>query len=277
MKVMTARRPSLASHLKGKHSGGGGGGSPYVAKAVNFDGATNFGTASLTAANNSPLVSISVWFKATDDPDASRNIFYCDGRQPGGNYTNGLWVQNAPTEGPAAIDLYLADVNSNLFMGHSQYDFERSVWHHFLFSGDSNHPTGEKIFRVYLDDIDVTDLVVDQGNEAAFSMQWNGKSFDVGSAGDESGWFVGDLADLRVMPGVALHDGGGDIPLATRRLFIDGNGKPVDPATATAALGAAGAVLCSGDATGFSTNQGSGGAFSFTAGALTNATTSPSD
>jgi hypothetical protein len=84
-----------------------------------------------------------------------------------------------------------------------------------------------------------------------------------------------DLADLRIMPGVSLLDGGGDIPEATRRMFIDADGKPVDPAVVTAALGAP-CILFSGDAAAFATNQGTGGAFTLT-GTLTDASTSPSD
>jgi hypothetical protein len=68
----------------------------------------------------------------------------------------------------------------------------------------------------------------------------------------------------------------GDIPEVSRRLFIDANGKPVDPATATSSLGAAGTILLSGGASMFATNQGSGGAFTLT-GIVTDASTSPSD
>ncbi len=86
---------------------------------------------------------------------------------------------------------------------------------------------------------------------------------------------IGDVADFRIMPGVSLLDGSGDIPLAKRRLFVDAGGKPVDPAVATTALGTP-CILFSGDAAGFPVNQGTGGAFTLT-GTLTNASTIPSD
>ena len=85
---------------------------------------------------------------------------------------------------------------------------------------------------------------------------------------------VGDVADFRIAPGQNWLTGG-DISEATRRLFIDADGKPVDPAIATAALGVP-AVLFSGDASTFGAKQGTGGAFTLT-GTLTDATTSPSD
>jgi hypothetical protein len=98
----------------------------------------------------------------------------------------------------------------------------------------------------------------------------------LGSAQTVLNAFVGDLSDFRVFYVNSLLDGSGDIPLATRRLFRTADGKPVDPAVATAALGTAGTVSLSGDSSGFATNQGTGGAFT-TTGTLTNAATSPSN
>ena len=63
--------------------------------------------------------------------------------------------------------------------------------------------------------------------------------------------------------------------VGNRRKFIDGAGKPVDPATAAAAFGTP-IIRFSGDHTGFATNLGGGGAFTLV-GSLTNASTGPSD
>ncbi len=82
---------------------------------------------------------------------------------------------------------------------------------------------------------------------------------------------LGDMADVWVAPGVSLLDGAGLIPEATRRLFISATGKPVDPSGFPAS-----AMLFSGNAASFGTNQGTGGAFT-TTGTLTNSSSSPSD
>jgi hypothetical protein len=80
------------------------------------------------------------------------------------------------------------------------------------------------------------------------------------------------MADLWIAPGISLLDGSGDIPLATRRKFIDALGKPVFlGANGELATGTAPAVFLSGDASTFATNLGTGGAFA-TTGTLTDAT-----
>jgi len=127
-----------------------------------------------------------------------------------------------------------------------------NAWTAVIVSLDANHVSGEKKFKVYFNDTDATGDITDPGD--GFTIGFNGFDFVVGG-------FAFDLADFRLLPGVSLLDETGDIPLATRRMIIDGDGKPVDPAVLTAFVGATGAVLLSGDSSTFSDNQGSGGAF----------------
>jgi len=144
-----------------------------------------------------------------------------------------------------------------------------TTWTCVICAFETDFAAGLKLAKMYFGDTDVTGLITDVS--ASFNIKTNGLQFAVGSISLGS---TMALADFRFMPGVNLLTAG-DIALGTRRLFIDGNGKPVDPATATASLGTP-AVLLSGDVSGFVTNQGNGGAFTLS-GTLTNASTSPSD
>jgi len=76
-----------------------------------------------------------------------------------------------------------------------------------------------------------------------------------------------DMADVRVWLNQCID------PTPTNLAKFIAAGKPVDPATATAAFGAP-AVLFSGDASTFATNQGTLGTFTLE-GTLTNASTHP--
>jgi hypothetical protein len=143
-------------------------------------------------------------------------------------------------------------------------------WHALMVAVDTNHAAGAKILTAYLGDVPIA---------GSWTTDTQGAFFNSFSAirtamPEDPGDGVPpkcDMADVRVMPGVFVDFG--DTP--TRRLFIGVDGKPVDPAIATTALGAP-CVLFSGDAPTFSTNQGTGGAFTL-AGTLTDASTSPSD
>jgi hypothetical protein len=99
-------------------------------------------------------------------------------------------------------------------------------------------------------------------------MVFNGKSFWF--ANDSFGTVItGDIADVWIAPNVSLLVGN-TIPSVNLLLFRGADGKPQNPSGFPAS-----AILFSGDASTFGTNQGSGGAFT-TTGALTNAATSPS-
>jgi hypothetical protein len=137
----------------------------------------------------------------------------------------------------------------------------------FIFIGTVDTEAG--VMKLWIGD---TDISVALGvNDSPFSMAFNGKSFSL--MDDGFGDFItGDMADFQYWVGVSLLSAG-NISEATRRLFVDGNGKPVNPSTAAATLGQQ-TILFSGNASQFPTNQGTGGAFSLT-GTLTNASSHP--
>jgi hypothetical protein len=124
--------------------------------------------------------------------------------------------------------------------------------------------------QYYLADTEALDVPSNSVEQTASLIGVPQDDFFVGQEG--FGSYQGmDLADFRVWIGSTADLSDQSI----RRLFIDANGKPVDPATAIAALGAPVINLC-GDATTMAANTGGSGG-TFTATALTNATTSPSD
>ena len=144
-----------------------------------------------------------------------------------------------------------------------------NVWHHVLFSSDTNHDEGLKKAKFYVDDVDASDFFFDLG--LAFQNTYNGLGFFIGSANSLVNFFRGDMADLWMAPGVSILDGSGDIPESTRRKFISSAGKPVNPAGWPDAP-----MKFYGDSSSFPVNKGTGGDFTVT-GAFTDASTSPSD
>jgi|GEM_PF-6388859 len=128
--------------------------------------------------------------------------------------------------------------------------------------------TGTRVVLGYIDGVKAIQGYSDTG--PSFNIAMNGLGFVIGGDTYDDN-LIGDVADLWIAPGVSLLTGT-NVSAETLGLFIDDNGKPVDPSGFPAS-----AILLSGDADTFATNQGTGGAFTVTAGSLTNATTSPSD
>jgi hypothetical protein len=258
--------PGFTGTVTPDAGGGGGGGGAYTAKAVHFDGATKLTNASLSAIDNSFFSQV-VWVKFSGTFSAGQNTgnFYITDAE--GNFTDETYLVD---DGSFTSFLDNAAASAGFTVNSAASSIPVGAWVCVITSSDVNHAAGQKKAKIYLGDTDITSSVTD--NKPAFTLGYNGKSMNIGT--DTGNFLIADIADLRIMPGISLLDGSGDIPLATRRLFIDANGKPVDPATATAQLGAP-AVLFSGDSTSFATNQGTGGAFTVSAGTLTNASTHP--
>lgn len=243
-----------------------GGGGLYTASAVHFDGAnTSLFTASLSGTDGD-AISAAWWFKTVID---NKNVWasnvagdygnYCDFREGDGGVNPFFY-------GPMT---FLSDTG---VLEQSQFPVNNSVddtWHSLIMSEITN--VDNQSCKIYIDDVDVT--AASRTISSAFITNIAGMSFYLGDDTFGSG-AVMDLADFRFMLNTSLLIDG-DIPVATRRLFIDENGKPVDPATATGTLGTP-TILFSGDSSSFTTNQGTGGTFTLT-GTLTDATTSPSD
>jgi len=240
-------RPSL---LAARPAAGGGGGG-YVAKAVHFDGATWLRNASLTATNSSQCT-WSGWAKGTIDT-ATKYMFDFDpaGFEFGPTFSNANFFQFWPaTDGATDIE-FTSD-------GLVWID---DKWNHIFGYVDTNHPAGEKIIAIFFNGVQITGTIADTAD--AFVIPFANVVALPDTTEDRPVEFAGDMCDWWVGPGVLETD---------ITVFRDPvTGKPKNPSGFPS-----GAILFSGDATGFPVNQGTGGAFTLT-GTLTNATTSPSD
>jgi hypothetical protein len=252
----------------------GGGGGAYVAKAVHFESGTFLNTDSLVAGADSQFESASFFFKTTT-ADTYSTIYQNAGAVS--SYSCLITPASGGNQPGFFVDMVDAtDTNtmSNQTLGSpAGIPITDGNWHSCVLSGQSNLDAGSKVFRVYIDNVDIG--VNYDDIHLSFVMTNNGVQFTIGddTFGD---FFIGDLCDLRIDDKTWLA--GGDIPEATRRLLVTADNKPVDPATATATLGTPLMLFSAsgGDALTFATNKGTGGAFTLT-GTLTDATTSPSD
>ncbi len=265
-------RPVLLGAIAG--SGGGGG---YIAPAVHFDGATSARCASLTATDNTSL-SCSYWIKL-DEQDVPgvqpyNTVWAVD---PADTYPS--WGEHLMVSGGAAeagVTGFVGNGANNvalLYNNDATAGLDTGVWYHILYVIRTIKDVSQDAEVVlYLNDVLTSQFRAEAG-DTTFNQLWNGLPLWIGDDDFEGGGLIGDLADLWVAPGVDISEGidGITIPEATRRLFISAEGKPVDPSGFPAS-----AVLLSGTASTFATNQGSGGTFT-TTGTLTNASTSPSD
>lgn len=244
----------------------GGGGGEYVAEAVHFDGATQLAIASLANAGgaNTDKFSVAFWVRPTGE---SSGAFFAS--DPAATYGAYSYLGNSDAY-VGLEDSSFTNIRSRLFgAGVSEY-----IWLFCISTGDMSSRKMAS-FTCQARNISSSNSGSDNDDIGTdpfvFSLQ--GLPFVFG--GDTFQFAIADVADVRIMPGVSLLDESDQISAETLALFIDENGKPVDPSVATAALGAP-CILFSGNATTFVTNQGTGGAFTLT-GTLTNATTSPSD
>lgn len=234
----------------------------YVAGAVHFDGVTFLRNLSLQSLD-SPYYSFSFWVRWAATTTGSNMLFAHD---VGGLFRPVGAV--GQTASPSEFFSFFSNLaGTATYEVHSGVQITSGQWHHVIGAIDTS---GAKAARIYLDDVSSTVIAANTGG--GFSNVTNGKNCYVGAdlGGDRQ---IADFADIRLAPGQNWMVNG-DIPLETRRLFIDENKQPVNPAIATSVMGLP-SVLFSGDAASFGTNKGWGGAFT-TTGTLTNAATGPS-
>lgn len=239
---------------------------PYHADAVHFDGLTQIHRSSFSAGTEN-FYTFSCWFKVESsavgapalwnaDPDTNEDAF-CQ-FIAGTHNLQFYYKDDSTTKRTPRMS---ATVNTDFFDGN---------WHHILVCMTAEgHPLNASRRVVYLDDVQVSPTLTTNG-PGPFNILVNARPFFVGND-NQGDFFVGDMADFWWDNHTNYLSGSG-FDLSFRRKFIDGGGKPVDPVNFPT-----GNILFSGDSTTFSTNQGTGGTFTVISGALTDASTSPSD
>ncbi len=238
--------------------GGGGGGGGYVAKAVHFDGATWLRTALLTA-SNSAVCTFSGWAKANLSAVAhNQNLFDFDPAS----------FEFGPSFGTIIMptaNIYFPSVDGNSTvtrLNNTDAPWNDSTWNHIFCYVDAGHAAGAKVLEMFINTVSIGGTLTDDND--AFIIPFS-NSLAVPDTDEDLSLpeLIGDMADWWIAPGVLNTD---------ITVFRDPvTGKPKNPSGFPT-----GAVLFSGDATGFAVNQGTGGPFVLT-GTLTNASTSPSD
>ncbi len=232
----------------------------YIASAVHFDGSASLRSSSLGSTNNQFLL-YSYWIKI--NPANFTLVWVID---PQGGYSG-----NDQFNGSGGNSKYNSILNEGIsnFIAASAAAISSSNWMHILFACQTDTVVPPQLAKLYINDVDVTDVITPL--TTLFTILTNGLPFFVGDD-TFTDVLLGDLSEFYFAPGQFL-----DLTVtANRRKFISASGKPVDLGSSGALpTGTAPAIFFSGNAAAFSTNQGTGGAFTLT-GSLTNASTSPS-
>lgn len=238
----------------------GAGTSGYIANAVNFNGSTTYLArgAGLTGAVDGKQGASSFWVRNGEDardhrimssfksPHFPMRIFLTT--------TNGMqWLGR--------------DFTTNRLNINSSTDSVQVAdgWVHCMASWDLTD-TGKR--HIYINDVSDLTVVTYTNNNIFYA----GTEWTVGALTDATLKFKGDLADFW------FDDNYVDLSIeANRRKFISASGKPVDLGdNGELPNGAPPLVFQSGDTDVWHTNLGTGGGFTEN-GALTTASTSPSD
>ena len=242
--------------------------SSYQANAVTFGGTTTLVNSSLTSTDNN-FVSFAGWFRPTSSDLSFSVPFVVDPTANGGNYfhvrTN-FAIQGTPEQ----LNFIAAETSGSIQVGYNtggNPTLIAGAWCHVIGSVEGTGAPPH-FFQLYVNNAQVIDLFTTDTNTDVIPLA-NGLPFWVGNDGQSDPYF-GSMADFSFWPGISFLESGGDIPLETRRLFIDASGAPVNPSTAIAALGHP-AVMLSGNASTFRLNTlGGSGSFTVTTGGLTN-------
>lgn len=254
---------------------GGGPAPPYTASAVHFDDASFLRIAGLSSAD-SPYLTFFTFFRIEGMIAGHSQAPIIDFYPAGDEDTIAISIQGR---------IYFQFDNNGAGHLGGGYDWASAlglvgindgIWHSLLISFDFDHPSGEKLCAVVLDRVPLTPLTVLDTSGEAFPFAFNGAPVGTPDTFDDFPTIAPqDQCLYQVRPGVKIVQSDGTILDADLNNFVTADNKPVDPAIATAAYGTA-AILYDGDATGYAVNQGNGGVAVLT-GALTNASSSPSD
>lgn len=234
---------------------------------MHFDGATELESTNITAVNSS-LFSFAMWIKlGAGFLDGGYNMFVLSQPLTVGSmfYTYG----NADGSGRFSAG---ADADGNfLFFNFAAGSLVENAWAILMGSSSTNFAVGNKIVQLYKGDTPLSGSVVD--TSPAFQSPSSGADFSIPDSVAAAYSGILDVANPWFAPGQFIDFS----VLGNRRKFVDGSGKPVDLGTdGSIPTGTAPAIFFSGNASSFAINKGTGGAFTLT-GALTNASSSPSD
>lgn len=231
----------------------------YTAPAVTFDGTQSISIGTLSC-TDSTTFSMSFWFKRQTTDAVNSNYLF---KVPSGRFRQS-YIDGSTTLGDLLIGLYDSGETAG-FEIELQLPVD-SYWHNVVYSCDLSGATA--VYALYIDGVQNTSFTINF-NSGPCTIAFNGLAVDFGT--DGTTLTQGSLSDFWFAPNVSLLSAG-TIPSATLAKFIDGSGKPVDPT----GFPTGGAVLFSGNATGFAVNQGTGGTATLT-GTLANADFGPSD
>lgn len=231
----------------------------YRPNGVNFDGSTHLTRgADLTGAANTKVGLLSFWLNPASDgvgttlvsdfPDAT---------------SLGLVVSRLSTN---LLQIRAENSGVILRLKSTSTVLTAAGWRHVMASW--NLATGAG--KLYIDDVDDTDLQT----ASDVIIDYTRTNHSIGGSPSGAQKLNGDFADVYFDHGTYL-----DLTIeANRRKFIDPNGKAVDLGKdGSFVTGSSPIMFFAGPTASWHTNKGSGGGFSVTSGALTDAATSPSD
>ncbi len=233
---------------------------PFIANAVHFDGTNDFLTrgAGLTGAADVKLGVLSCWVKNAAGGGQQLVRFETGGSARLDFLITGVDLLNMKLNNP--INTLIMSVVSNIVIGDS--------WTHILVSWDLGRVAGDRI-KIYLNDIDQTAVPTTEADDV---VEWTTADAAIGARVSGASKFDGDMSEFY------LTDEFLDLDVeANRRKFISAGGKPVELGSdGSDPTGTAPLIYFSGTTDSWHTNKGSGGGFTEN-GALTTASTSPSD
>ena len=240
---------------------GAGGEPPYIANAVNFDGTNDWlqRSADLTGNADDNEGVISFWINFQGGDGAKQTVYRTSGgygiaeRSANNKFHYEFWTPGN------SLKVKIDTVNTYTVA---------SGWLHFLASWDNS---GTPRARLYINDVsDKSEVTLVNGSVLDYTRANHGVGADPPGGGTK---INADLADFYGNFGTFLDFD----TVANRRLFIDSAGKPVDLGNdGSTPTGTAPIMYFSGPTVDWHTNKGTGGGFTEN-GALTDATTSPSD
>lgn len=229
----------------------------YSAVAVNFDGTNDYLTrgASLTGAADGKQGTISFWLRAGSDNNVMRILAHDSNARVERNASELITIIWYDTVGSYSLEIKSSAGKFEIADG----------WKHFIASWDMSDTAKRHLYVS-----DVSDLTVTQWVDA--TLDYTVSNWSVGSKIDGTEKLNGDLADLWFALTYI------DLSVeSNRRKFISATGKPVDLGSdGSTPTGSQPIIFLKNSVSSWETNVGSGGGFTEN-GALTAASSSPSD